>query len=408
MRLSRPFVWTIFSILLIISLVAATQVGAVCSDIVETALEATDEICQEAGRNQACYGHIRVAAQPQPGIELFQFDTVGDRVNVAEINSLRLSPMDVDSGSWGVALMRLQADIPDEMPDENVTLLLFGDVQVRNVVEELVLRDAEIAAIGNVNVRLEPANSAFVMQTLAPGTALTARGRTEDSDWVNVVLPDDGGAGWIRSTLIDVEGDLSDLKVTESRLEGYGPMQAFYLQTGNEVSTCAEAPNDGILIQTPEGVAEVRLWINEVKIRLGSTAFIQARPGNEMVINTVEGRAIVEALGQEQVAPAGTSITIPLNENSAPSAPPSEARPYNEQAIHNLPVSNLEREITPAPAAEETEEPTAAATPTDEPTRVPPTDAPTETPTDVPPTPEPQDPPTPTPFQITLTPETGK
>ena len=68
----------------------------------------------------------------------------------------------------------------------------------------------------------------------------------------------------------------------------YGPMQAFYLKTGSKATSCEEAPNDGLLVQTPEGIAEVRLWINEVKIRLGSTAFIQSSPGNSMTIKTLE------------------------------------------------------------------------------------------------------------------------
>jgi hypothetical protein len=148
-------------------------------------------------------------------------------------------------------------------------------------------------------------------------------------------------------------------------------MQAFYLRTGTQRSTCAEASNDGVLIQTPEGVAEIRLWINEVKIRLGSTAFIQAGSDEGMVVKALEGAARVEALGIEQVAVEGESITVPLNDNLLPAAPPAPAERYDANDVTALPVDGLDRPITLDPTASATPsptiEPSRTATPTEEP-----------------------------------------
>lgn len=405
MRYTRPFIWTVFTLLLIVPLIALTQADD-CTEIVQTALAATNDICETTGRNQACYGHVQLEADAQPGMDALEFSKTGDRVNVDAINSLRLSPMNEIDGSWGVALMRLQADIPDEKP-QNVTVLLFGDVQVSNAIGLPTLMDVTAASTGNVNVRRDPDNDAFVMMTLSPDQVVTARGRSEDALWLYIDLPDNTGTGWVSSRLMSGTDAFSTLNVVNPALTEYGPMQAFYLQTGSEESSCDAIPNDGILIQTPEGVAQVRLWINEVRIRLGSTAFIAAGPNHEMTVKTLEGAAHVEAFGVEQVAVAGTSVSIPMNNDNKPSAPPTKPQPYNAVEVNNLPVDNLEREITIEPPYTATDEVQATLTSTSVPATVAPTstdtsvptntDVPTSTNTDVPtdtPTDKPTDKPT--------------
>lgn len=392
MKYTRLLGWVFLSAVSMSPIVASVRYE-LCSQIVETALEAANEVCDELGRNLACYGHRLLSAEAQDGVDSFQFEEAGDMVEVASLNSLRLSPMNVDDGTWGVALMNVQANIPDEMP-ENVNLVLFGDVEVENLVREPVLMNIVVNASGNANVRRQPDSTSFVMASIASGTVLQANGRSEDGSWISVGIPDtEGEKGWVSRDLIESAGDLSELNVLQSHLNQYGPMQAFYLRSGDQQSTCAEAPNDGLLVQTPEGVAEVRLWINEVKIRLGSTAFIQAQAGNQMSIKTLEGKAIVEAMGVEQVAVAGTGVLIQLNADLAPSSPPSAPKAYQRSDVQNLPVRELDRpidiEIIPPTAVStaepsvptiaplpETQEPVqpavpATLTPTNEPTSTP-------------------------------------
>jgi hypothetical protein len=368
----------VFSLIVLLPVAVLSQTDT-CSEIVRTALEATENVCDSAGRNEACYGHVMLEAEPQGDVDDFRFSEVGDVARVDEIGSLRLSPMDEIAGTWGVALMRLQADIPDEKP-QNVTVLLFGDVEIDNMVPMPTAMDVTVATSGNVNVRRMPSNFAFVENTLTPGQTITATGRSEDNNWLYVTLPD-GSTGWVSNAFMLSPGDTNDLNVIRPDLTNYGPMQAFYLQTGQETSRCSEVPNDGILVQTPDGVAEIRLWINEVKIRLGSTAFITAGANNSMVVNTIEGTAHVEALGVESVAVAGTTVSVPLNKDLKPIAPPSDPVAYTEDVVESLPVDNLDREITIEPPLEVTDEVTPTETATDVPTA---TDTPTETATDVP------------------------
>lgn len=113
-------------------------------------------------------------------------------------------------------------------------------------------------------------------------------------------------------------------------------MQAFPFKTGKHQTSCQNVPNDGILIQTPEGVVKVQLWINEVKIKLGSTAFIQASSEKKtMSVTTLEGAAHVEALGVEQVAVEGTTVTVRIDENLMPVAPPSLPKAYILNEVRN-------------------------------------------------------------------------
>jgi hypothetical protein len=352
---------------LVIILFASWTRGAtqdnVCSRIVERALQTTESLCDNTRINQACYGHERLDAKFAPDFDGSSFDTAGEKVDVAALQSLRLSALDVATGAWGVALMQVQARLPEAVPAKRVTFLMFGDVEVRNGVE-LTAEPIPVTATRTVFVRHEPEPDAGVFAIMPRDEVLNAVARTADGDWLYVEMSD-GERGWIQAAdTISSEADLSALHVLNPEIVHFGPMQAFYLQTGNdEVPECEELPESGMLIQTPDGVAEVSLWINEVKVQLGSTAFIQAAPDNEMSITMLEGHARVEAFGVEVTAEAGEQLSVPLDENLkavAPPSPPVEVDPFSQ----HLPVENLERNVLPTltPTRTPTMLPTRTAT----------------------------------------------
>lgn len=241
-----------------------------CPALVQQALDAADQLCTGTNRNEACYGNVLADAEARENVTNFNFDSAGDIVNVSDIASLTLSGMNLETGDWGVALMRLQANIPDTLPGQNVTFLLFGDVQITNA----------------------------------------------------------------------AQGDFS-------------PMQAFYFSSGVGEPACQEAPQDGILIQTPEGVAEIALNINGVNVQLGSTAYIQAAAPDEdaeetegtLAINLLEGGALVEFDGVEQTVPAGMRVTVPIGADLLATGAPSDPEPYEVSTFGALPTRLLEREI---------------------------------------------------------------
>jgi uncharacterized protein YraI len=110
--------------------ISAAQDSTTCATIVQAALQTVDELCSATSRNQACYGNLTLEAEPQPDVTNLKFDAPGDIADVTDISALRLSALDETSQEWGVSLLRLQANLPDTLPGQNVTMLLFGNVEI--------------------------------------------------------------------------------------------------------------------------------------------------------------------------------------------------------------------------------------------------------------------------------------
>jgi hypothetical protein len=322
--------------------------GYACPEIVTQAMTATTEVCDGASRNQACYGHVQLAAEPQAGVSHFVFNQSGDMADVADIQSLRLSAMNVDAGVWGVALVRLQASLPEAEPKKNITLLMFGEVEAENSVASTPLANVTVRSSQAINVRLLPSTEAVILTSAAPEAPLLATGRNGDASWLRVKL-EDGRNGWVYAPLVSSADDLQTLAVVEPSSIYYSPMQAFYFQSGVDDAACPEAPNSGFLIQTPEGVGKVTFLINEVDIQLGSTVFFEAQPGGEMTVSVVEGSATVATGGVSYHAIAGTQIGVPLDEDMKPAGPPSKPRAYEMSTVAALPVQYLPRVVEIAP-----------------------------------------------------------
>lgn len=329
------------------SATAQGQQIAACSQIVERALEITETHCEGTGRNQACYGHTNLVAHPQAEAEQFVFVEAGDTVKVDQMQSLRLGRMDESAGTWGIALLRLQASIPNSRP-ENVTVVLFGDVAIEDATPDLPTLYAQPDTSMNVNVRSAPSVDGIALGTLAPNDVTLANGRSADSAWLRITLPDTGTNGWAFADLLAVDGDLSELKAVTAAEPVYGPMQAFTLQTGIDDAPCVEAPQSGLIIQTPEGMGKITFLINEIDIQLGSTVFFQAEAGNRMDVSVVEGSATVSADGVTQYVPAGMALSVPLSAEGAPAGPPQNPRPYDMSDVAALPTLLLPRAVTVA------------------------------------------------------------
>jgi hypothetical protein len=328
-----------------------SSAGVACPDIVVQALTATDEVCQGASRNQACYGHIALSAQPQTDTANFKFDAEGDIEDVVNVKSLSLSAMDEDAGLWGVALMRLQANLSSASPKENVTLLLFGEVEIDNATQDVTLMDITVRTSDGSNAIVRDGPGGWSMAALPSGTTVTATGRLEDGSWVRVQLPDER-TGWVSQVLI--AEDIGELTVVDAGSVYYAPMQAFYFRSVADDAACPEAPNSGLLIQTPEGDAKVTFLINEVDIQLGSTLYFQAQPDGEMTVSVVEGGATVTTGGFTSMAIAGSELTVQLDEEGHATGAPSLPRSYDMEEMEVLPVDHLDRAVTVAePLSEE-------------------------------------------------------
>ena len=108
---------------------------ATCGVMVQQAMREVESGCAETGRNQACYGYVSLQATAREGVTDFQFTQRGDIANVADLSSVQLEPLNTAADTWGILMMKLQANLPETLPGQNVTFLLFGDVELRNAAD---------------------------------------------------------------------------------------------------------------------------------------------------------------------------------------------------------------------------------------------------------------------------------
>jgi hypothetical protein len=336
----------------LILVVARVLAQEQCSEFLQTALATVEQSCAGLARNQACFGNIDLTAVGQPDASNFQFSNVGDITDVAAIQSMQLSGYDPENGLWGVVMMQLQADIPNTLPGQNVTVILFGDVAVQNAAESVLEQippeqEQTIQATSNVNIRSFPSANASIIGTIAPNVSIIATGRSEDSQWIRVRFGVE--TGWIFAELLGSELDTSTLiAVTKPEVPLTTPMQAFYLTAGIGRPSCNEVPDDGMMVQTPEGTASINLYVNQVSVQMGSTVYFSINEDGDMEIAPIEGSARIESDDEDTTVVEGGYVEVPLDENFIPDGPPSDPQSYlGDEDIEDLPIDALERDVEP-------------------------------------------------------------
>jgi hypothetical protein len=326
-----------------------------CPALIETALAAVDQFCEAIGRNQACYGHLAAEAEPYETAPSFVFDAIGDVVDIGSMQSLRLSPFDVENGVWGVAVMKIQANLPNTLPGQNVQLVAFGDTELINEGEPIIEMTVTIATGGdNLNARLAPSLDSLVVQSIPNRETLSALGRSPNNEWLLVRLPQTNTNGWIVRRFITSEAKLDDLPIIRPDEPVYGPMQAFVMSTGVGNPNCTDVPTSGLLVQTPQGASTIELSINEIQVTFGSTLFITAQPGETIHFRMIEGTGSITVGETFLPIPAGGGVQVPLDEDLQPAGEPSAYEPYEADDVDDLPLDLLDRKIEPAePASDE-------------------------------------------------------
>ena len=126
--------------------IAAPDQNTVCSAQVRAALDRVSNACRDLGRNEACYGNREIIAEPRANVPLdrLTFSSAGDIADLSAFQRISTSPYDQTNDQWGIALLRAQVNLPDTLPGQNVTFLLFGDTTL----------SADSPAMSAVSVRI--------------------------------------------------------------------------------------------------------------------------------------------------------------------------------------------------------------------------------------------------------------
>ncbi len=301
--LQRHTSWMILVFLLTIS-VSMTLAQDSCAAFVEEAFARVGENCDSMDRNSACYGYNLVNAQFVSAVDDAYFSQPADRAELETLQSIQTTAYNATNLTWGIALLQVQANIPNTIPGQNVTFVLMGDSTLENAVapEDAVLPTDGIMVIltAGANIHSGPGETFNVLGASARASELIADGLSEDGAWLRVVWQN--RIGWIPRRLIEENPAVDDLPIWEP--EQRAPMQAFYLQTGIGSAGCADAPTDALLIQGPREM-EVDLTVNGANIRVGSTIVVRNPDPSTMEITVVDGQV---SILDENHQPTGTVI----------------------------------------------------------------------------------------------------
>ncbi len=204
-----------------------------------------------------------------------------------------------------------------------------------------------------VNIRNQPSTDGTIISTLISGDTTTADGRSEDSRWLRIHIPDSDAFGWASVGVVSITGRVSSLNVVDTIdvPKQFKPMQAFYFQSGVTPPGCDQAPQDGILVQAPRGAGAINLRADDVDIQLQSTAYLQAQPGGSLTVSVIQGDGQVTSEGTTVDVPAGAQVTVPLDADLHAAGAPSEAQAYDPALVAPLPIQLLPESITIAPPA---------------------------------------------------------
>ncbi len=268
-------------IILISSSVLAQSVD--CAAITQKAIEATRKVCTGLEHNQACYGNAKIEIQPRDNVRLV-FAKSGDVAPLASLKSLSTTAFDAASKNWGLALLNIRADLLDG----NLTAVAFGKTLLENGSEasnDFVALEITVTEPKGANLRAEPKPDAAIVRGVYNGDRLQAIGRVEDSSWIRIA------DGWLSKDVIRSTADLSQLQVLkpESQIADiYAPMQTFSLHTGLDDSSCAGAPDSGLLLQTPANVS-TNLVVNGADLNFTGTLLLQTTADGKTVMSMLEG-----------------------------------------------------------------------------------------------------------------------
>lgn len=299
-----------------------------CDTDILTIMEQIEQLCQALGQNEVCYGNRQVEAIPFDDVLDLQFNVPGDLLPLNEVQSLRLSTLDLNNSLWGVAQLRLL--LADFRNLQDVELLLFGDVYIEDTAssDDLITMTSRVVASSPINLRNLPDLSGLIVTTAQPDQELLAIARSVDGAWILVEDVLMGYQGWVFSDLIapsDEAQSFDALFISEDSYGYWRPMQAFMFQSGDNAS-CGDTITDGMLIQTENGLSRITLLINEVVVELlpsgnqqRAQALLQSNPTNGMNINMLQGQAQVTVNDVTYNVAPNMALNIPLDQNGVPS-----------------------------------------------------------------------------------------
>jgi hypothetical protein len=278
MRTSRILVLVAFALTMLGAFVYtyAQQSDTTCPVLIDQALNAIGSNCNGLDRNSACYGFNEVSATFTGQTAPDTFSQPSDRAALANLSRIGTSALDVALKQWGIALLSVQANLPDALPGQNAMFMLLGDTEVENAVkpDDAEAADPTIQAITRSPAPLYPSPEVAEnpLATIPDNTVVLANALSPTGDWLRVVFG--GQTGWVSREMLAPQSDLDALRLINPQAQS--PMQSVYLRTTITGTHCTQAP-DSLVVQGPKNF-KVDINVNGADIRLGSTIALRIIP----------------------------------------------------------------------------------------------------------------------------------
>ncbi len=158
----------------LLSPIPVAQAISSCDALITRAMDTASVSCGTLDRNEACYGNNLVQAQLQANATA-SFQTAGDIAPLLSLKKVITTPLDEQNQTWGIAVFKAQANIPDTLPGQNVTFLLFGDTTVENPSPDM--RAVTISTgIGRLSCNNAPPSALLIQSPEGQKVAMTING----------------------------------------------------------------------------------------------------------------------------------------------------------------------------------------------------------------------------------------
>lgn len=278
-----------------------------CPALVEKAFTSLGQSCDALDRNNACYGYNRVDATFRDAVADDFFTQPGDTTDLTPLETIHTYGLDEALERWGIALMRVQANVPNTLPGQAVIFMLLGESQAQNAVTpDTALLPSDLAvdvtASVKANLRSGPSLNNNVIDVADVGSVLKADALSDGLNWLRVLYND--APAWVNREVVNNVDGLDALPVI--RPESRTPMQAFYFTTKLDQADCTQAP-DTLLIQGPQHM-KIDLEANQANIQIGSTILLSMIDADTMQLIVLDGQANVGDL----IIPEGFKAYAPL------------------------------------------------------------------------------------------------
>src|SRR5712692_3070705 len=239
----------------------ATSVPIKCSQIIPQAVKNLSASCNNLNPDQVCYGNKSLAVQfldsATVTVTPAAFQQVGDVAAISSLKSITTAPLNLETGEWGLAVLKMKASVPGTTTGQAVTFVLYGDTTVTGLAasDPNIPTPTPYTCSGVTNratyLRAQPDTNGQKLILVPANASITATGRLFENTWITADYQ--GQSGWLLvGNNLKLSCDVKSLNGagddTPALLPGSG---AFYFTTGvSSQAECQDVPSAGLLIQS--------------------------------------------------------------------------------------------------------------------------------------------------------------